>query len=85
MIKKYLVSYPIIIGCIALSLTIYFKYYRIQHNINENYPIEESSYSIKSKVMRMIPSIGYSLVLITSKLIYKKVATYLTEFGKKKK
>lgn len=68
----------------AAALTIYFKYYRIQMNINKKYPIKESGYSIISKVMRMIPSIGYSLVLITSKIIYKNIATSLTNFGKKK-
>ena len=70
-------------GCLAVSLTIYFTYYRIQKKTNDKNPLDDSSPVVQSKIMRMIPSTGYSLLLIPIKLIYKKLATFLTDFGMK--
>ncbi len=72
-------------GCLALSLTIYFTYYRIQTKTNNNYPLDKSVLVPKAKIMRIIPSIGYSLLIIPINMIYKKLATFLTDFGEKKK
>ena len=73
-----------IVGCLAISLTIYFTYYRIQKKTNEEYPLTAPAVGVQTKVMRMIPSTGYSLLVIPIKLIYKKLATFLTDFGKEK-
>jgi len=71
-------------GALILSLMIYFKYHRIQINTNDKHPLEESVVLSSAKFIRLTPSIGYSLILMPLKLIYKKVATFLTDFGKKK-
>ena len=78
-----MVSYPIIIGALIIALTVYFKYYRIQKDIDHKYPLKKkkSTITIEGKIIRMLPSIGYSLSIIPMKVIYKKIATYLTEFG----
>jgi hypothetical protein len=68
-------------ACLAISLAIYFTYYRIQKSTNDQYPLEDSSFSAQSKIMRMVPSAGYSLLIIPIKLAYKKLAIFLTDFG----
>jgi hypothetical protein len=35
--------------------------------------------------MRTIPSAGYSLLIIPMNLVYKKLAIFMTDFGKKTK
>jgi hypothetical protein len=67
---------------LAFSLWIYFTYYRIQKRTNENYPLEKSLFLIPSKFMRTIPSAGYSLLIIPMNLVYKKLAIFMTDFGK---
>ncbi|UJR16383.1 hypothetical protein I4U23_003286 [Adineta vaga] len=79
-IKKYLVSYPIVMGCLVFAMTLYFTYYGIQERTNTNYPLTNSGIPVETKVRRMIPSTGYSLLVIPVKLIYKKLATFLTDF-----
>ncbi|CAF0803540.1 unnamed protein product [Rotaria sordida] len=79
-LKKYLVTYPVVMCCLALSLWIYFGYYRIQIKTNNNYPLDSSLFSIHAKLMRTMPSAGYSLLIIPMNLIYKKIATYLTDY-----
>ncbi|CAF1634206.1 unnamed protein product [Adineta ricciae] len=79
-VKKYLVSYPIVMGCLALALTLYFTYYKIQQRTNENFPLGNPSNPIETKVRRMLPSMVYSLSLIPVKLIYKNIATFLTDY-----
>ncbi|CAF3286759.1 unnamed protein product [Rotaria sp. Silwood2] len=80
LLKKYLVTYPVVMCCLALSLWIYFAYYRIQIKTDHNYPLDGSLFSIHTKLMRTMPSAGYSLLIIPMNLIYKKIATYLTDF-----
>jgi hypothetical protein len=69
-------------GCLALALTIYFTYYRIQKSTNDQYPLKESVLLVQAKFMRMVPSTGYSLLIIPINMVYKKLATFLTDFGK---
>ena len=80
--KKYLISYPFIMVCLALSLTIYFTYYRIQRTTDEKYPLTKSLSLVQAKFMRMVPSTGYSLLILPINIIYKKLATFLTDFGR---
>ena len=69
-------------GCLALSLTIYFTYYGIQNRTNDQYPLAESVFLAKAKVMRMVPSTGYSLLIIPINIMYKKLAAFLNNFGR---
>ncbi|CAF1374451.1 unnamed protein product [Adineta steineri] len=78
--KKYLVTYPITMFCLALTLWIYFTYYAIQKKTEKTYPLDKSIYLPKAKVMRLAPSIGYSLFVVPLNMVYKKLATYLTNY-----
>jgi hypothetical protein len=71
-------------GCLAISLTMYFTYCRIQKKTDDQYPLDGSVFMAKVKVMRLAPSIGYSLLIIPINMLYKKLATFLTDYGKKK-
>jgi hypothetical protein len=71
-------------GCLAVSLTIYFTYYGIQKKTNNQYPLDGSLFVAQAKAMRIVPSIGYSLLIIPINMMYKKLATFLTNFGKTK-
>ncbi|CAM4753214.1 unnamed protein product [Rotaria magnacalcarata] len=79
-LKKYLVSYPILICCLALSLWIYFAFYGIQMKTDHDYPLDDSLFFIHAKLMRTLPSTGYSLLILGLNLIYRKIATHLTDF-----
>jgi hypothetical protein len=72
-------------GCLAFSLWIYFTYHRIQRKTDENYPLDKSVYLIPAKFLRTIPSAGYSLLIIPLNLVYKKLAIFMTDFGKEKR
>ena len=80
-LKKYLITYPFVMSCLGLSLLLFFVYHRIQIRTDRNYPLDISTFLISSKYIRMVPSIGYSLMIIPLNLIYKKLAEYLTDFG----
>ena len=67
--------------CLATSLTIYFTYYRIQAKTDKTYPLDGSILFVRAKVMRMVPSTGYSLLIIPINMAYKKLATFLTKTG----
>lgn len=82
-VKKYLVTYPIVMCCLAFSLWIYFTYYRIQKKTDEKYSLEKSLFLIQGKFIRMIPSAGYSLLIIPMNFVYKKLAIFMTNFGRK--
>ena len=82
MAKKYLVTYPIVMACLAVSLWIYFAYYRIQKKADDNYPDGQSLLLLPGKVIRLTPSAGYSLSIIPLNFVYKKLATFMTDFGK---
>ncbi|CAF1291293.1 unnamed protein product [Adineta steineri] len=79
-LKKYLVTYPITMFCLALTLWIYFTYYAIQKKTEKTYPLDKSIYLPRAKVMRLAPSIGYSLFVVPLNMVYKKLATYLTNY-----
>ncbi len=70
--------------CLAFSLWIYFLYYRVQKKADENYPLETSLFVTQAKFMRMIPSAGYSLLIIPMNFVYQKLAIFMTNFGTKK-
>jgi hypothetical protein len=85
-LKKYLVTYPIVTCCLGVSLWIYFTYNRIQKKADEQYSTETKSLAfVQSKVVRMMPSAGYSLLILPLNLIYRKLATFMTNFGTKKR
>jgi hypothetical protein len=66
-----------------VSLWIYFTYNRVQKTTDEKYSTEgKSVFSIQAKVIRMMPSAGYSLLILPLNLIYRKLATFMTNFGK---
>ena len=81
-LKKYLVSYPIIMVSLFISLTIYFTYCRIQNRTDEKYPLDGSISFIKARVMGLVPSIGYSLLVGPINMAYRELATFLTDFGR---
>ncbi|CAF1211313.1 unnamed protein product [Adineta ricciae] len=79
-LKKYLVTYPIVMLCLALSLWIYFAYYAVQQKTDKRYPLEATAILPTAKLMRMVPSTGYSLLIIPMNLIYKKLAIFMTNY-----
>lgn len=81
--KKYLISYPLMIICLIVSLKLYFTYCRIQNTTDEKYPFD-GSYFIYAKSMRMFPSIVYSLIIGQVNASYRKLATYLNDYGRKR-
>lgn len=80
MLRKYFVTYPLVFVCFAISIWIYFYYYRIQKKIDENYPLNSSVMLIQAKYIRLVPSAVYSLAIIPLNSIYTKFATILTDF-----
>ena len=80
--KKYLVTYPIVMASLALSLWIYFAYYAVQKKADQRYPLGEAGFLPQAKLMRMVPSTGYSLLIIPMNLVYRKFAVLITNFGK---
>ena len=80
-LKKYLITYPTVVCCLVLSIWIYFIYHRIQISTNQNYSSNDDA-SIDIKLIRMIPSIVYSILIILMNFIYKKIAIILTNFGR---
>ena len=81
-LKKYLVTYPIVMLCLALSLWIYFAYYAVQQKTDKQYPLEATAILPTAKLMRMVPSTGYSLLIIPMNLVYKKLAVFMTNYGR---
>lgn len=81
MLRKYFVTYPLVFICFAISIWIYFYYYRIQKKTDENYPLNSSFMLIQAKYIRLLPSAVYSLAIIPLNSIYTKFATILTNFG----
>jgi len=69
--------------CLAFSLWIYFTYNRIQKKADDNYPLKKSLFFIQAKFIRMMPSAGYSLLIIPMNLVYTKLAIFMTNFGNK--
>ena len=83
MAKKYFVTYPIVMGCLGLSLWVYFAYHRIQKKTDDNYPVDKSLVAaVPPTFVRMVPSAGYSLGIIPMNLVYSKLATWMTKYGK---
>ncbi|CAF2102384.1 unnamed protein product [Rotaria magnacalcarata] len=78
-LKKYFISYPLMMICLIISLTIYFNYCRIQNRTDAKYPFDGSLMFIQVKAMRMFPSIVYSLLIGQVNLNYRKLATFLTD------
>ena len=68
--------------CLALSLWIYFAYYAVQQKTDKKYPLETPAILPTAKLMRMVPSTGYSLLIIPMNLIYKKLAIFMTNYGR---
>ena len=77
MLKKYLVSYPSVLFSIAIAFSLMIIYYHYQYLIDEKF----SNDTIQHKIIRMLPSFVYSFVVIPLNIIYKLVATYLTNWG----
>ncbi|CAF0826099.1 unnamed protein product [Didymodactylos carnosus] len=80
-LKKYLITYPVIMICLSISLTIYFTYYRIQKRTNEQLMSDhEKAMSLSGYGLRIVPSAGYSLLVTTITLAYKRLSILLTDF-----
>ena len=77
LMKKYLVSYPLIALSIVLAFLLMMTYYYFQHLCDKTYP--ESS--IFHTIMKLLPSIIYSCVVIPINLLYKYAAVKLTDWG----
>ena len=77
MLKKYLVSYPTIIASILFAFILMLVYYHFQYIFDAKY----NSDSYFDMAMRMLPSIVYSFIVIPLNMLYKYLATVLTEWG----
>ncbi len=73
-------TYPIIGLSIALAFLLMIIYYKAQDMAN----IMFDSDGILDKIMRALPSIIYSFVVIPLNMIYKYVSINLNEWGNKK-
>jgi hypothetical protein len=62
----------------------YYTFNRLKKKINAEYPLDSSSVSVETKVIRMLPPTCYSVLVIVIKVTYKKLATFLTDSGMKK-
>ena len=82
-LKKYLVTYPIVMTCLGASLWIYFTYYRIQKKAEEKYPLDKSVVIMQTKVIRLMPTAGYSFLIIPLNMVYRKLAVFMTNFGRR--
>ena len=60
--KKYAVTYPVMMISLVLSLTLFFTYYGIQQSTNDRNPLDGSMMFLRAKAMRIAPSAGYSFV-----------------------
>ena len=81
--KKYLVSYPLValsIGVAVLTMVIYYKF---EHMTQAAYK-DTAELSMLDNLVLMIPSTIYSFAVIPLNMIYKEVAVWLTEWGKRK-
>lgn len=78
-IQKYLVSYPTIALAIFIAFLTMMAYYHVQYAADEKYLNADSYFDL---AMRILPSIGYSLVVIPLNMVYKMVSVYLTDWGR---
>lgn len=76
--QKYLVSYPVIGLSIFVAFLIMMAYYYFQHAVDVRF--QDDSYV--HLVVRILPSIVYSLVVLPLNMIYKKLSVSLTEWGR---
>ena len=76
-IKKYFVSYPAVAFAIIVAFLIMLGYYGMQHKFD----IMFSTDSIQHMILKMVPSILYSFVVIPLNLIYKYLSIALTDWG----
>lgn len=76
--KKYFVSYPAVTLAIIIAFLIMLGYYAMQHKFDTMF----KSDSIHHTILRMLPSILYSFVVIPLNLIYKYLSIALTDWGK---
>ena len=66
--------------CLGISLWIYFTYYRIQKKTDENYPLESSLMLIQAKYIRLLPSVGYSLLIIPLNSVLYQISSNYDRF-----
>jgi hypothetical protein len=71
------VTYPIIGLSIALAFILMIIYYKVQDMTNLMFDTN----NILDKIMRALPSIIYSFVVIPLNMIYKYVSIRLNEWG----
>ena len=76
-IKIYFVSYPAVAFAIIVAFLIMLGYYSMQHKFD----IMFSTDSIQHTILKMVPSILYSFVVIPLNLIYKYLSIALTDWG----
>lgn len=74
-------TYPIIGLSIGLAFLLMIIYYKVQDMTNVMF----DSDSILDKIMRALPSIIYSFVVIPLNMIYKYISISLNEWGNKSK
>ncbi len=70
-------TYPIIGLSIALAFILMIIYYKVQDMTNLMFDTN----NILDKIMRALPSIIYSFVVIPLNMIYKYVSIRLNEWG----
>ena len=71
-------SYPAVAFAIIVAFLIMLGYYGMQHKFDVMF----STDSIQHTILKMVPSILYSFVVIPLNLIYKYLSIALTDWGK---
>lgn len=71
-----MLSYPLVALSILVAFIIMMTYYHFQHLFDEDYPDNSTIHNL----LRLIPSIVYSCIVIPLNVIYKLIAVKLTDW-----
>lgn len=78
-VKTYCISYPIVILCMKLATVVVLLYFRFLHAVESQYA---NVGGIVATVMLILPSIFFAVMIAVSNNLYRKLATFLNEWGK---
>ncbi len=77
MLKKYLVSYPVVLTAVVLTIPTMLCYYRF-----ENWAIQSfTEPTYLHLALTFVPSVLYSIIVIVFGMVYNGVAVALTDWG----
>lgn len=75
-IKKYIVTYPCIVSSVVLAIFLMIAYYKLQDITNYYF----DGNNIFHMIMRSLPSIGYSFIVMPLNMVYRLVSISLNDW-----